>query len=251
MAFLRQSRAFWTWPLERRLRIHVVSLTPITGVATEAWTPEIHVVTKEHRKGSKDDATAVGAPSAPPPEEKEEEASVFDFFQQQSMRSRRGGRGGAHHYAGAQRFEVWDRVIWPFGEPEEPGGRGVRNQRVSELPMALAVSKHGFVVLGPISPRATDIVLSTDLERPEDHSDDDDDSDDNKAHDRSSRIRTRSKLHWASAHAPGVPVPLHVTTEFLADVQAMRKCFFPEKVRRVEPKMMRNCSPAPRATQLK
>ena len=94
-----------------------------------------------------------------------------------------------------RRLVTWEREDWPFELATEVSVAAA----TSEVPSALAISKQGFVVTENASTHGS------------------------------------VELQWMSAQSPGVPVPGHITSEFLADVQAMRKCFFPEKVRREKP----------------
>ena len=94
-----------------------------------------------------------------------------------------------------RRLVTWEREDWPFELATEVSVAAA----TSEVPSALAISKQGFVVTENASTHGS------------------------------------AELQWMSAQSPGVPVPGHITSEFLADVQAMRKCFFPEKVRSEKP----------------
>ena len=118
-----------------------------------------------------------------------------------------------------RRFVTWDRESWPFAVPSDSAS----SLQMSEVPTALALCRHGFVVFEQptvisVAEETTTANASTEKEWQKEGVSD-------------PKNTMSNELVWISAHAPGVPVQDHVTSEFLADVQATRKCFFPEKVR--------------------
>ena len=132
------------------------------------------------------------------------------------------GASGTQNVDGTitRRFVTWDREAWPFALPSDSAS----SLQMSEVPTALALCRHGFMVFeqATVVPVVLEETKTTTSAK----------SPTKKSQKGASDAKTMSsELVWISAHAPGVPVQDHITSEFLADVQSTRKCFFPEKVR--------------------
>ncbi len=91
-----------------------------------------------------------------------------------------------------------------------------------KVPIALRLSKHGFVVFNHIEGKHSNVCSPPPSTVAEAEQNSDSSS--------PSSAGGEGMLTWIPAHSIGVPVPGHITSEFLADVQATRKSFFPEKV---------------------
>ena len=174
----------------------IVPSTTVKGMSTEEWNVHITTVNDDDNNDNDDDN-----------DNDNDNDDRHDDEQQQRRQSH---------------FLVWERERWHFdeppsdrnssektGEPAVSEGGGVAGRR-SEVPMALSLSKHGFVVTEESYGRGNSSRHG--------HGDDTDDGGGD------------SELVWVSAQSRGTRVADEVSLEFLDDVQAMRRCFFPEKV---------------------
>lgn len=119
-----------------------------------------------------------------------------------------GGDGGPN-YSEGRRFVTWSREDWPF---RLKGGH-----RASELPTALALAEHGFVV--EVS-KPTGAKKLPGLDR----------WGTKRFPSAPTPIEASGKhLEWIWASA-GAPVPEKVSQELVSDLGNMRQSFFPEKV---------------------